>query len=31
MVPPKMAVAAAGIDATLEIATGMIGTAHHYY
>jgi nitric oxide reductase subunit B len=29
MVPPKMAVAAAGIDATLEIATGMIGTAHH--
>ena len=31
MVPPKMAVAAAGIDATLEIVTGMIGTAHHYY
>ncbi|ABO09324.1 nitric-oxide reductase large subunit [Pyrobaculum calidifontis] len=31
MVPPKMAVAAAGLDATLEIATGMIGTAHHYY
>jgi nitric oxide reductase subunit B len=30
MVPPKMAAAAAGIDATLEIATGMIGTAHHY-
>jgi len=31
MVPPKMAAAAAGIDATLEIVTGMIGTAHHYY
>ncbi|AET32196.1 nitric-oxide reductase large subunit [Pyrobaculum ferrireducens] len=31
MVPPKMAVAAAGLDATLEIVTGMIGTAHHYY
>lgn len=31
MVPPRLAVAAAGLDATLEIATGMIGTAHHYY
>lgn len=31
MVPPRLAVAVAGIDATLEIATGMIGTAHHYY
>ncbi|MCE4609398.1 MAG: cbb3-type cytochrome c oxidase subunit I [Desulfurococcales archaeon] len=31
LVPPRLAVAVAGIDATLEIATGMIGTAHHYY
>ena len=31
MVPPRLAVAVAGLDATLEIATGMIGTAHHYY
>jgi nitric oxide reductase subunit B len=31
MVPPKMAVAAAGIDAMLEIVTGMIGTAHYYW
>ncbi|MCE4620637.1 MAG: nitric-oxide reductase large subunit [Desulfurococcales archaeon] len=31
LVPPKLAVAVAGIDASLEIATGMIGTAHHYY
>jgi nitric oxide reductase subunit B len=31
LVPPRLAVAVAGMDATLEIATGMIGTAHHYY
>ncbi|MCE4627864.1 MAG: cbb3-type cytochrome c oxidase subunit I [Desulfurococcales archaeon] len=31
LVPPKLAVAVAGLDASLEIATGMIGTAHHYY
>ncbi|MCE4611987.1 MAG: nitric-oxide reductase large subunit [Desulfurococcales archaeon] len=31
LVPPKLAVAVAGMDASLEIATGMIGTAHHYY
>ncbi len=31
MVPPRLAVAVAGLDASLEIATGMIGTAHHYY
>ncbi len=31
LVPPKLGVAVAGLDATLEIATGMIGTAHHYY
>jgi len=31
LVPPKLAVAVAGIDASLEIATGMIGPAHHYY
>ncbi len=31
LVPPRLAVAVAGLDASLEIATGMIGTAHHYY
>jgi nitric oxide reductase subunit B len=31
MVPPKLGVAVAGVDASLEIASGMIGTAHHYY
>ena len=31
MVPPRLAVAVAGLDASLEIASGMIGTAHHYY
>ena len=31
LVPPRLAVAVAGVDASLEIATGMIGTAHHYY
>ncbi len=31
MVPPRLAVAVAGVDASLEIASGMIGTAHHYY
>ncbi len=31
LVPPRLAVAVAGLDATLEIGTGMIGTAHHYY
>lgn len=31
MVPPRLAVAAAGTDASLEIISGMIGTAHHYY
>lgn len=31
MVPPKLAEAVAGLDATLEIATGLLGTAHHYY
>jgi nitric oxide reductase subunit B len=30
LVPPRLAVAVAGLDASLEIATGMIGTAHHY-
>ncbi|HID41384.1 MAG TPA: nitric-oxide reductase large subunit, partial [Pyrodictium sp.] len=27
----KLGIAVAGMDAALEIATGMIGTAHHYY
>ncbi len=31
LVPPRLGVAVAGLDASLEIATGMIGTAHHYY
>ena len=31
LVPPKLGVAVAGMDAALEIASGMIGTAHHYY
>ncbi|ALL01353.1 putative nitric oxide reductase, cytochrome b subunit [Pyrodictium delaneyi] len=31
LVPPKLGIAVAGMDAALEIATGMIGTAHHYY
>ena len=31
LVPPSLALVVAGLDATLEIATGMIGTAHHYY
>ncbi len=31
VVPPALGLAVAGIDAVLEIATGMIGTAHHYY
>ena len=31
LVPPRLAVAVAGLDAALEIASGMIGTAHHYY
>ncbi len=31
LVPPRLAVAVAGVDASLEIASGMIGTAHHYY
>ncbi|MEM4485318.1 MAG: nitric-oxide reductase large subunit [Sulfolobales archaeon] len=31
VVPPALGLAVAGLDAVLEIATGMIGTAHHYY
>lgn len=31
LVPPRLAVAVAGLDAALEIGSGMIGTAHHYY
>ncbi|BES81615.1 nitric-oxide reductase large subunit [Pyrodictium abyssi] len=31
LVPPKLGIAVAGMDAALEIASGMIGTAHHYY
>ena len=31
LVPPRLGVAVAGLDAALEIASGMIGTAHHYY
>lgn len=31
VVPPSLAVVVGGIDATTEILTGMIGTAHHYY
>ncbi|WP_291998891.1 cbb3-type cytochrome c oxidase subunit I [Caldivirga sp.] len=31
LIPPKLGVVVSGMDATLEIVTGMIGTAHHYY
>jgi len=31
VVPPSLGLMVAGVDAILEIATGMIGTAHHYY
>nr|WP_245522471.1 nitric-oxide reductase large subunit [Vulcanisaeta distributa] len=31
LIPPKLGTVVAGMDATLEIITGMIGTAHHYY
>jgi len=31
VIPPVLGLTVAGVDAVLEIATGMIGTAHHYY
>jgi len=31
VIPPALGIMVAGVDAVLEIATGMIGTAHHYY
>ena len=31
VIPPALGLTVAGVDAVLEIATGMIGTAHHYY
>jgi nitric oxide reductase subunit B len=31
LVPPRLGIAVTGLDATTEIVTGMIGTAHHYY
>jgi len=31
LVPPRLGIAVVGLDATTEILTGMIGTAHHYY
>lgn len=31
VVPPTLAVIVGSVDATTEIITGMIGTAHHYY
>lgn len=31
LVPPKLGIAVAGMDAAPGIAPGMIGTAHHYY
>ncbi|MEL9990599.1 MAG: cbb3-type cytochrome c oxidase subunit I [Thermoproteus sp.] len=31
LVPQRLALAVVGLDATSEIITGMIGTAHHYY
>ncbi|MFP3212665.1 MAG: cbb3-type cytochrome c oxidase subunit I [Thermoproteus sp.] len=31
LVPQRLALAVVGLDATSEIVTGMIGTAHHYY
>ncbi len=31
LIPLKLATAIVGLDATLEITTGMIGTAHHFY
>ncbi len=31
LIPPKLGTAVAGMDAILEIVTGMIGMMHHYY
>ncbi|ABW01134.1 cbb3-type cytochrome c oxidase subunit I [Caldivirga maquilingensis] len=31
LIPPRLGIVVTGMDATLEIVTGMIGTAHHYY
>jgi nitric oxide reductase subunit B len=31
ILPVRLGLAIVGVDAVLEIATGMIGTAHHYY
>ncbi|MGC8597750.1 MAG: cbb3-type cytochrome c oxidase subunit I [Thermocladium sp.] len=31
LVPSRLGIAVTGLDATTEIITGMIGTAHHYY